>query len=137
MKSAPQEEELELETNWGTSIRASEQERVVKNMAKRAELRTGRETSLTIRAREQAWVVKNMAKRAELRTGRGTSLTIRVKEQAWAVKSMAKKVGPRTPEINAGEKIFTATTKIFRATRLKCVPAKAANKEALPTASMP
>src|SRR6476660_170738 len=55
-KSAPQE--LELETNWGTSIRAREQDRVVKNMAKRAELRTGRETSLTIRVREQAWPVK-------------------------------------------------------------------------------
>ena len=40
---------------------------------------------------------------------------------------MPKNTGTNTP----------ATTKTFRATRLKCVPAKAANKEALLTASMP
>ena len=40
---------------------------------------------------------------------------------------MPKNTGTNTP----------ATTKTFRATRLKCVPAKEANKEALLTASMP
>ncbi len=75
-----------------------------------------------------------MAKRAELRTGRGTSLTIRAREQAWAVKSMAKKVGTRTPEIIAGEKIFTAIT--LKEIRLR-IATKEPNTQTLLTAKIP